>query len=196
MKKRTLILSLMFVCSLTLTACGGSSSGGAKTQNGQGAVVVNPNLQNASSPVNVAGPGVVVTPGEPLSTPYSTAVSFVPEATLGAEFYKDASGLVSLNQGGLQTSQNFGFGQDCLVPAGDYSLSTTQGGQQATKIHHYQGMIIEGVGPVTFTARVVNVSAKDFQGVWKMQGGFEITHVGNRACTGYGIPMQINFTFE
>ena len=181
-----------------MTACGGSGGGSAKSTKGlkQGKTTSGTKTTTTGGGdevPTVGGPGSGV--GSALDTPFSIGSSFVPSANLGAAFSRDSSGRVELTSGNINTSQPFGFGPDCLMPAGDYSLSTKEKGVQATKDHHYQGVVIEGVGPVNFTATVLNVSAKDFQGTWKMQGVIAISKVGNKNCTGFGIPMEIRYTF-
>lgn len=176
---------------MTLTACGGGSGDGAKSTNGQ------PINYNNNGYVNNVGTGVVLTPGPALQTPYSTgrSVTFL-NTRLGAEFNKDSSGLATLVQGELELGQPFGFDQDCWIPSGDYALSTKAGGQQASNVkHHYKGIVINAVGPVSFTATITNVSANDSSGTWKMQGAFSVLTVGNRSCTGFAIPMLLDFTY-
>jgi len=191
MKNLILIFGLM----LGLTACGGDSGSGASSTNTEQKGAVANEVTTVDGETTITDSGLVAVAGDALNTPFSTGISFVPEASLGAEFDRDTSGFVFLTNGYIETSQAFGFGPDCVVPAGTYTLSTEGAGVQASKDHHYQGIVIEGVGPVNFTAAISNVSAKDFQGTWKMQGAIEISHVGNRSCTGFGIPMTIYFTF-
>lgn|GEM_PF-3143127 len=193
MKNLILICSLALSFTLGLTACGGGSGGGAKSTNGQPANY-NPN----NNQVTTIGPGVVITPGPAVSTPYSTGRSFNPEGTVGAEFYKDTTGVATLVQGDMSTIQPTGYAPDCLIPAGNYALSTSQGGQQGTKEHHYNGIVIDAVGPVSFKATIITVSAKPFttqNGVWKLQGVFRVSTVGNRSCTNFGLPIDLSFTF-
>lgn len=196
MKNSILIFTLM----LGLVACGDNTGGGAKSTNGQTPITINAGTNtNANTSETVSdttnASSTVVSSGAALNTPYSTARSFVPEAILGAEFNKDSAGQVTLVRGDITTQQAMGYGQDCLIPAGSYTLNHKQAGFQASKEHHYQGLVIEAVGPVSFTATVTNLSAKDFQGTWKMQGVYVVSAVGNRSCTGYGLPIELRFTF-
>ncbi len=168
-----MIIATLFL----MTACGGDSGGGASTTSpGTGS------LSGSNTPSSIGtNPGSTITPGTSGYTPYSKGVSESLRSALYLEFQKDSSGFVTAF-GDLEMSQQIGFGS-CTLPVGDYDIITSNPGREGIRVHNYNDLILDAVGPVSFQAHLENsLSIQNQNGEWVMYAVLKVQSVGGAQC--------------